>query len=77
MTKIIKYKNKCRSSKKKFMFLLFKKNKLQIKKILKKETNINNENIIICVLFIRIDERSFAGKKPPEEIIVIAKFKEL
>ena len=33
--------------------------------------------IIICELFIRMLDRSFEGKKPPDEIIVIAKFKEL
>ena len=33
--------------------------------------------IIICELFIRILDKSFEGRKPPEEIIVIAKFKEL
>ena len=36
--------------------------------MLKKETNISNEKIIICVGFIRIKERSFVGKKPPDEI---------
>ena len=46
-------------------------------KILKKETNIDNEKIIICVWVIKIDERLLVGKKPPEEIIVIDKFKEL
>ena len=48
-----------------------------MKKILKKETNINNEKIIICVWFIKIDARSLAGKKPPDEIIDIDRFKEL
>ena len=33
--------------------------------------------IIIWGLFIKILERLFDGKKPPDEIIVIAKFKEL
>tara|TARA_B100001175_G_scaffold291966_1_gene277479 strand:- start:27 stop:236 length:210 start_codon:yes stop_codon:yes gene_type:complete len=50
---------------------------LYIKKILKKETSINKEKITICVLLIKIDESSFVGKKPPEEIIVMAKFREL
>ena len=48
-----------------------------MKKILKKETNINNEKITICVWFVKMDERLFVGKKPPDEIIVIDKFKEL
>tara|TARA_Y100000992_G_C20919872_1_gene329396 strand:+ start:313 stop:459 length:147 start_codon:yes stop_codon:yes gene_type:complete len=29
------------------------------------------------VLLIKIDESSFVGKKPPDEIIVIAKLREL
>ena len=32
---------------------------------------------MICVLFIKILDRSFDGKKPPDEMRVIAKFKEL
>ena len=47
------------------------------KKILKKEINIKNENIIIWKSFINIEESSFTGKNPPDEIIVIAKFSEL
>ena len=31
---------------------------------------------MICELFIKILERLFDGKKPPDEITVIAKFKE-
>ena len=45
--------------------------------MLKKDINIKIENKIICELWSKIDERSFTGKKPPEEIIVIAKFNEL
>ena len=57
--------------------MFFLKNiKLYIKKILKKETNINNEKIIICEFWTSIVERSLTGKKPPDEIIVIAKFNE-
>ena len=48
-----------------------------MKKILKNETNIKNEKIIIWVWFVKIDERLFEGKKPPDEITVIDKFKEL
>ena len=48
-----------------------------MKKILKNETSINNEKIIIWVWFVKIDERLFEGKKPPDEITVIDKFKEL
>ena len=47
------------------------------KKKLKKEISIKIEKIIICELCIKIVDKSFTGKKPPEEIIVIAKFKEL
>jgi hypothetical protein len=50
---------------------------LYTKKILKKETSINNEKIIICEFWISIVDRSFTGKKPPDEIMVIAKFSEL
>ena len=45
--------------------------------MLKKETNINNEKIIICVWFIKIDERSLVGKNPPDEIILIDRLREL
>ena len=45
--------------------------------MLKKEINIKKEKIIIWELWINTDERSFTGRKPPEEIIVIARFKEL
>ena len=48
-----------------------------MKKILKKEININRENIIIWNSFIKIEESSFTGRNPPEEIIDIAKFNEL
>ena len=50
---------------------------MYVKKILKKEINIKKENIIIWKSFIKIDESSFTGRNPPEEIIVIAKFSEL
>ena len=45
--------------------------------MLKNDDNINKDVIIICELFIKILDRLFDGKKPPEEIIVIDKFKEL
>ncbi len=57
------------------MFL--KKNKLYVKKILKKEININKEKIITWKSFTNINESSFTGKKPPDAINVIAKFNEL
>ena len=57
------------------MFL--RKIKLYIKKILKKEINIKKENIITWKSFVKIDESSFTGRNPPDEIIVIAKFSEL
>ena len=45
--------------------------------MLKNDVNINIENITICELFTKIFDKSLVGKKPPEEIIVIAKFSEL
>ena len=45
--------------------------------MLKKEISIKKENIITWKSFIKIDESSFTGRNPPDEIIVIAKFKEL
>ena len=45
--------------------------------MLKKEISIKKENIIIWKSFIKIDESSFTGRNPPEEIIVIARFNEL
>ena len=45
--------------------------------MLKKEINIKKENIITWKSFIKIDESSFTGRNPPDEIIVIAKFNEL
>ena len=50
---------------------------MYVKNILKKEVSISREIIIIWVLFIKILDRLFDGKKPPEEITVIARFKEL
>ena len=65
------------SSLKKFKLWFLVKIKLYIKKILKKDINISNDMIIIWELFIRILDKLFEGKKPPDEIIVIARFKEL
>ena len=45
--------------------------------MLKKEVNNKNDVIIIWELFIKILDKSFDGKKPPEEMIVIARFREL
>ena len=39
--------------------------------------SINNEKTIICELFNKMFDKLLVGKKPPEEIIVIAKFSEL
>jgi len=39
--------------------------------------SISKEVIIICGLLIKILDKLFDGKNPPEEIIVIAKFNEL
>ena len=46
------------------------------KKRLKNENNIINENIIIWTFSFIIIDNSFTGKKPPDEIIVKAKFNE-
>ena len=46
------------------------------KKILKKEESINNERIIIWVFSFKIEDKSFTGRNPPEEINVNAKFNE-
>ena len=45
--------------------------------MLKNEVSINNEAAIIWESFMRILDSELVGKKPPEEIIVIAKFNEL
>ena len=69
--------NKWISSLKKFKLWFFVKIKLYIKNILKNDTNIINDIIIICELFIKILDKLLEGKKPPDEIRVIARFKEL
>tara|TARA_B110000037_G_scaffold131327_1_gene149132 strand:- start:312 stop:626 length:315 start_codon:yes stop_codon:yes gene_type:complete len=51
--------------------------RLYIKKILKKDVNIKTDVTIICELLIKILDKLFEGKKPPDEISVIARFKEL
>ena len=51
--------------------------KLYVKNILKNDTNISNDIIIICELLIKILDKLFDGRKPPEEITVMARFKEL
>ena len=45
--------------------------------MLKKDTNINKENIISLILVFTIVESVFDGKKPPDEINVIDKLNEL
>tara|TARA_B100000795_G_C22453481_1_gene306440 strand:- start:112 stop:405 length:294 start_codon:yes stop_codon:yes gene_type:complete len=50
---------------------------LYVKNILKKEVSISKEIIIIWELSIKILDKLFVGKKPPDEITVIARFKEL
>ena len=62
---------------KKFKLYFFIKIKLYVKNILKNDVNINRAVITTCELLIKIFDRLFVGKKPPDEIIVIAKFKEL
>ena len=58
------------------MFLFLKKNKLQLKKILKKETSIVNEKTISLVFVLMIEDKLLTGIKPPDEINVIAKLNE-
>ena len=62
---------------KKFKLYFFIKIKLYVKNILKNDVNINRDVIITCELLIKILDKLFEGKKPPDEITVIAKFKEL
>ena len=47
-----------------------------MKKILKKDISIKIEKIYLK-MFNKTDERSFTGRNPPDEIIVIARLKEL
>ena len=65
------------SSLKKFRLWFFVKIKLYVKKILKKDISISEDVIIIWVLLIKILDKLFDGRNPPDEIIVIARFKEL
>ena len=58
------------------MFLLLKKTKLYIKKILKIDVSIQKDKITICEFSLTIDESSFTGKKPPEDINVKARLRE-
>ena len=44
--------------------------------MLKNEVSINKETTTICELSLRINDISFTGKNPPEEIRLKAKFKE-
>ncbi len=44
--------------------------------MLKKDNSINKDKIIIWEFSLKIFERSFTGKKPPEEISENAKFNE-
>ena len=62
---------------KKFKLWFFVKIKLYDKKILKKDVSINRDIIITWELLIKILDRALDGKKPPDEIIVIARFNEL
>ena len=47
-----------------------------MKKILKKDNNISNDKIIIWEFSLIIIDKSFTGKKPPDEMRVKAKFNE-
>ena len=59
------------------MLRFFVNTKLYDKKMLKNEVSINKEVITIWELFIKILDRLFDGKKPPEEMMVMEIFKEL
>ena len=45
--------------------------------MLKNDINISKDIIKIWELFTKILDKLFEGRKPPEEIIVIARFREL
>ena len=62
---------------KKLRLWFFVNIKLWIKKILKKEDSNKIEVIITWELLIRILDKLFDGKKPPDEIMVMARFREL
>ena len=72
-----KQKVRCRSSLKKVKLRFLLKIKLQLKKILKKDESIKIEKITICELVNKILDKLSAGRKPPEDITDIAKFREL
>ena len=42
--------------------------------MLKNDNSISNDKIIIWILSLKMLERSFTGKKPPDDINVKAKF---
>ena len=44
--------------------------------MLKKEVNIKRDIIIICEFSLRITDKLFTGRNPPEEIKLKAKFNE-
>ena len=58
------------------IFLFLKKIKLKLKNILKKETSISIDKTTIWESCLRILDKSFTGKNPPDEINENAKFKE-
>ena len=58
------------------IFLFFIKIRLYPKKILKKDESIKKDRTIIWIFSLRIEESSFTGRKPPDDINVKAKFKE-
>ena len=49
---------------------------IETSKILKKDINISTDKTIIWELFIKILDKLFDERNPPDEIIVIARFKE-
>ena len=65
------------SSLKKFKLWFFVKIRLYVKNILKNDVNISIDVITIWELFIKILDKLLDGKKPPDEITVIARFREL
>tara|TARA_B100000401_G_scaffold411740_1_gene330711 strand:- start:461 stop:745 length:285 start_codon:yes stop_codon:yes gene_type:complete len=45
--------------------------------MLKNDVNINNDKTTTCEFSLSMIDKSFTGKKPPEDISVKAKFNEL
>ena len=71
-----KYTKRYKSSAKKLIFFFLKKIKLYVKKRLKKDINIKNENVIILRLLFNKRSKLLNGIKPPDEINVMDRLSE-